>query len=374
VVNTGGRVFESRIRNVLCPGCGLIYNDPMPSDAELSDLYRAMARDIADRPQPASARILPIERDQAEFVSGHAGVERPAVLDIGCSMGGFLAALRETGARVMGVEPSPHDAEVARTRFGLDVRPGFFEQADFGSLRFDVISLRFVFEHVRDPRAIVRRARGLLAGGGRLFIEVPNLAMPFVGLDDYFSYGHLQTFTAETLAYLCARENMIPVAVVEGTNVFESSPHPPSIRAILRSGEASEPESPNVDAVRAHLARYLDARRRLIARVAARVGEATESCRRVVVYGAGTHTAELWRACPFLAERTVAMVDGNSKLQGHRFLGVPVHSPREILSLEPDRIVVSARTAEPVIAAFLRQHGLEERTVRLYEHAGVAAA
>jgi 2-polyprenyl-3-methyl-5-hydroxy-6-metoxy-1,4-benzoquinol methylase len=406
-VNTGAEVFTSRIRNVLCRACGLIYNDPMPSSAALTALYRAMARDVSDRPAGVSGRIMPIERNQAAFVRGYVpDAPSPRVLDIGCSMGGFLAALAEAGARTVGVEPSPHDAAVAREQFGLDVRPGFFEEIEFGSERFDLISLRFVFEHVSGPRALVRRARRLLADGGLLFIDVPNLAMPFVGLDDFFSFGHLQTFTVETLSHLCALEGLLPVAVEENRNLFESSPHPPSIRALYAwpagardagkgrpEGDPRRPEGrhstepsrsdrddtaaaapPDVGAVRTLIERYRTARASLVAAVQGRLREALAGRRRVVVYGAGTHTAELWRVCPWMAGPTVAMVDGNPRLQGHTFLGVPVLSPRDLPSLAPDLIVISVRTAEPQIAAWLSEQGLGSITLRLYEHAGVAAA
>ena len=374
-VNTGARVFTSRIRNVLCRGCGLIYNDPMPTETELAELYVAMARDVSDRPAPATGRIMPIERDQADFVWQHVeGRGAPRVLDIGCSMGGFLAALRERGATTVGIEPSPHDAAVARDAFGLDVRPGFLEEIDFGAERFDLVSMRFVFEHVRDPRGIVRRARALLTDGGLLFIEVPNLAMPFVGFDDYFSYGHLQTFTRGTLQYLCGAEGLTPLVTEEHANVFASSPHPPSIRALL-AWRGTPPEIvPDVDAARAHLERYLQARASLIARAAGQLRDLVSLGGRVVIYGAGTHTAELWRACPFLAGKTVAMVDGNPALQGHDFLGVPVRSPRELRPLRPDAIVISVRTAEAQIAGFLAAEGFADRTVRLYAEAGTAAA
>jgi 2-polyprenyl-3-methyl-5-hydroxy-6-metoxy-1,4-benzoquinol methylase len=374
-VNTGGRVFTSRICNVLCTACGLIYNDPMPTEAELSELYQAMARDVSDKPSASTGQIMPIERDQAAFVSRHLGhAPAPRVLDIGCSMGGFLAALAEGGARTVGVEPSPHDAAVARERYGVDVRPGFFEDVDFGGERFDLVSMRFVFEHVREPRAFLRHARSLLTDGGLVFIDVPNLAMPFVGLDDFFSYGHLQTFTSATLSYLCALEGLTPIAIEENRNLFESSPHPPSIRALLGSSGQADVRPPAVATVRTLLDRYMSARRALAARVDAQLRSALDGRRRVIVYGAGTHTAELWRACPPLASHTIAMVDGNPRLQGHEYLGVPVHSPRDLPSLAPDLVVISVRTAEPQIASWLSGEGLGDITVRLYEHAGVAAA
>jgi SAM-dependent methyltransferase len=374
VVNTGGRVFVSRIANVLCRDCGLIYNDPMPTEEELAALYGAMAREIADRPV-AAPRIMPIERAQAEYIAPVLDARpRARVLDIGCSMGGFLAAVTERGASAVGVEPSPHDAAVARSRFGLDVRDGFFENITFGDERFDVVTLRFVFEHVRDPRGILRRVRALLAPNGRVYLEVPNLATPFVGLDDFFSYGHLQTFTPESLAGLCGREGFAVERMDTCANVYDASPHPPSIRAILAPGGAVSAPAAPVDAVRAHLASYHAAREVLVSRVTAHLRRALQDRRRVVVYGAGTHTAELYSRCPFLRAHVVAMVDGNPRLQGHEFLGVPVHRPRALAALDPDLIVISVRTAERQIAEYLAAEGFGPRVLRLYEDTGAAAA
>jgi FlaA1/EpsC-like NDP-sugar epimerase len=129
-----------------------------------------------------------------------------------------------------------------------------------------------------------------------------------------------------------------------------------------------------VDAVRGHLRAYHAAREAFVSRVTARLQRAVRDRRRVVIYGAGTHTAELWRLCPFLSEHVIAMVDGNPRLQGHEFLGVPVHRPRALAQLDPDLIVISVRTAETQIARYLAAEGFGPLVLRLYEDTGAAAA
>lgn len=372
-LNTGHRVFVACIRNVLCLECGLVFNDPMPTERELTDLYEAMSREVAEQGAADAAAPLPIEEDQARFVAPFLGDRpQPRVLDVGCSMGGFLGVLGRRGAVAVGCEPSGFDAEVARTRYGADVRPGFFEDIDFGAERFDLVALRFVFEHVRDPIAILRRASALLRPRGAVFIEVPNLAAPFVGLDDYFSYGHLQTFTRSSLAQVCARAGFRTLAAEESTNVFASSPHPASVRALVGVGRPIQMAA-DVEETRRLVREYQQRRAALLGRVRAVVDGATAGYARVVVYGAGTHTAELFTACPWLKDRTMALVDGNARLQGHDFLGLPVIGPGGLRDLNPDRVVVSVRTAEAAIAAFLESQGLGARTVRLYEPHAAAA-
>lgn len=62
----------------------------------------------------------------------------------------------------------------AHPEFGGDVVQAYFEEFDPAEERFDVIILGFVLEHVDDPDALLRRYRGFLKPGGRMFVAVPN--------------------------------------------------------------------------------------------------------------------------------------------------------------------------------------------------------
>jgi hypothetical protein len=128
----------------------------------------------------------------------------------------------------------------------------------------------------------------------------------------------------------------------------------------------SSPRSVDVNRVRALIERYQRDRESFMNAAASRLEGLTRG-RRTVVYGAGTHTAELWVRCPFLADRVVGFVDGNVRLQGHPFLGRPVHPPSDLPSLDPDIVVVSVRTAEAPIRRALAAYGYRERTVTLYD-------
>ena len=74
------------------------------------------------------------------------------VLDIGCGTGSLtIAATKGLGADILGIEPDPQRAELARSR-GLDVVCG---NVDRDLLRergpFDVIILADVLEHLAEP-------------------------------------------------------------------------------------------------------------------------------------------------------------------------------------------------------------------------------
>lgn len=101
------------------------------------------------------------------------------MLDVGCGNGDFLDRARAIGWRVRGIEPDPR-ARAQALALDLDVRDGEIEDLMAESVRFDVITLNHVIEHVPDPRRTLECALILLKPGGRLFLETPNVD----------SYGH----------------------------------------------------------------------------------------------------------------------------------------------------------------------------------------
>lgn len=93
------------------------------------------------------------------------------LLDIGCGMGAYLRAGQLLGMNVVGYEPSLNHSRIARTVFGFDVRPTYFEGTDE---RFDLIVLSHVIEHIYDPRAFLAMVVKSLRPRGRLMIVTPN--------------------------------------------------------------------------------------------------------------------------------------------------------------------------------------------------------
>lgn len=209
------RPFEFTV--VRCRSCGLSYTDPRPTADELRAYYpedywgrgageptEAGAKEHGgDAPAVASAEArdgvgaprrpvllerfenLYRRRQQREVVRwlGRLRPRRGRLLDVGAGRGDLLAALRDDGWRVKGVEPSAAAAETARRRFGLDVVAGTLDDAGLGDdgeeALFDAVVFAGVVEHLPDPLATLRRARALLAPGAVLAVLfLPRLDSP----------------------------------------------------------------------------------------------------------------------------------------------------------------------------------------------------
>ena len=134
------------------------------------------------------------------------------VLEFGCASGYMSEVLRDRlGASVVGVELDAEAAQLAAVHTER-VLVGDTEEldleAELGGERFDAILFADVLEHLRDPAALLRRARQFVAEGGVVIASIPNIAHASVRLallGGSFQYreeglldaGHLRFFTRE---------------------------------------------------------------------------------------------------------------------------------------------------------------------------------
>ena len=101
------------------------------------------------------------------------------VLEFGCSFGYVSEALQKRGCAVTGLEVDPIAAERA-AEFCERVVVGDLDtmdlRAELGDARFDVALCGDVLEHLRDPVAVLRQIRELLAPEGYVITSIPNVA------------------------------------------------------------------------------------------------------------------------------------------------------------------------------------------------------
>lgn len=193
---------EQEVRE--CETCGLVFQSPLPTEAQLERYYRLDYR--RDYSEPSLEERYEI--DQPDAVARvcrlvpllHAGSR---LLEIGSGSGAFLEAIAPHVGRAIGVEPEDA-ARAWLTARGTQVVP-MLEDAD--AERFDAIVLFHVLEHVLDPVNFIKALTPYLAPGGRVVVEVPNIDDALVAvyhvrsyLPFYYQKAHLFYFSAKTLA------------------------------------------------------------------------------------------------------------------------------------------------------------------------------
>ena len=96
--------------------------------------------------------------------------EEKTVLDIGAGTGDFLLACEKSGWNVIGIEPNKEARNIALKK-EIKLHQ---ELKDVSNLKFDVITLWHVLEHVPNLKVYLSQIKKLLKPNGVLVIAVPN--------------------------------------------------------------------------------------------------------------------------------------------------------------------------------------------------------
>jgi SAM-dependent methyltransferase len=117
-----------------------------------------------------------VDRRLDEMVATLASFRRTGRwLDIGCGAGSLVRAAARADWDVEGTEIAPQPVAML-CREGFRVHLGDVMDLELTPGTYDVVSLIEVLEHLRDPFAILQRARDLLRPGGALYLTTPHAA------------------------------------------------------------------------------------------------------------------------------------------------------------------------------------------------------
>ncbi len=193
------------LTTVICRECGFVFTNPVPPrslyERFYRDAYATYYGPIAPRPGAQNRRICPQATSRRlDWIESERGLKGTRLLELGPGQGLFLWWARQRGASVLGVEPSKDFCQTLREA-GLPYRGCTLEDltaTEAGAP--DVVVMFHVLEHFYDPNSGLAACHKLLAPGGLLAIEVPNILKPYRSLDRYFlRYVHLSNFSLQTL-------------------------------------------------------------------------------------------------------------------------------------------------------------------------------
>jgi len=158
-----------------CSACGSLFVHPSPAEEVLAAYYRDLSGEQNSRVcwENSSLHAHAMWAGALDEAIRLAGPGR--LLDVGCGAGQFLEFAAGRGwSDLEGIELSPLAAARARKASGATIHEVEFAAARLETGSFSAISLWDVFEHLRDPRAAIRRSFELLRPGGVLMIGTPN--------------------------------------------------------------------------------------------------------------------------------------------------------------------------------------------------------
>jgi SAM-dependent methyltransferase len=166
----------------VCAACGLGFLSPRPTAEAYGAFYGSVYRPLVSA---YHGRLIDAETVQDEqrgyaaelaaWVAREHGGTAGSVLDVGGSTGVVAAAFAQPGVTVTVLDPAPDELAVAAAA-GMEVVEGFAEDFDPGDQRWDLVLLCQTIDHLLDVTATLTAIRGLLADGGRAFVDVLDVS------------------------------------------------------------------------------------------------------------------------------------------------------------------------------------------------------
>lgn len=177
-----------------CEACGSWTQSPRLSDQSLNSLFNS-DRYFGTAEQPGLVYSNYIADESARQSEAYSRLRhdlvplmrRPdaRVLEVGCASASLLAACRNQGWTVKGIDWSQQMVDAARTLNGIDVIKSDPLEIDFPPDSFDLIMLFGTFGNLRHPRRYLERFHRWLSPTGRLAFNYVDSGAFFVK----YAYG-----------------------------------------------------------------------------------------------------------------------------------------------------------------------------------------
>jgi SAM-dependent methyltransferase len=332
----GGEQFALAV--TMCPGCRLIQLSAYPPlDAivprvpwirytEQEGHLDAVARQVTVGP----VRVLgigPFDRPLLERIAGHGG--SVAQLDL----------FAEAGVAAAAGFPYLETLQA-------HLRPALLEHIAKRHGRADLVVLRYLLEHSRDPLASLEALKSLIAPGGSLLIEIPDSAGFLARCDYSFIWEeHVCYFTENSIARLAWQAGYGVDAIHRYAGPLEDA-----LVAILRPDAArvAAPERDPAELFSSYCAAFPDIASACRTKLQAHVDAGS----RIALFGVG-HQAIMFLNAMRLQPLIAMMVDDEPNKQGYVTAGstVPVVTSAAMLddpSIDVCLLAVSPRTAPKI--------------------------
>jgi len=220
-------VRGASLKLVRCRGCGLVFISPRLSS--VSTVYESDSIGNSLYYAESMENDKETFRQRLSFVSSYQKSAK-VVLDIGASVGTFLAVCREKGFKELyGVELNPGSRAQAKGLFSLTLAQELPQ-----GVKADLVNMSDLIEHLEDPVEYLRNLRGYVKDDGVLLITTPDYERWVTKLVNIKPDEHLFYFTKGTLTKLLAKAGF-EVAYMGNTTRFVRFRH------LIRSSTSHNP-------------------------------------------------------------------------------------------------------------------------------------
>lgn len=350
-----------------CPRCGLLQTAHTPPRTHVFGAQYRYLSSFGD------AIVRSAEQHAESLIADLRLTRDDLVLEIASNDGYQLAPFAERGIGILGIEPTPIAARIARER-RIDTREAFFDEDLARSLRDEGVAPRLVIAknvvaHVDDPIGLLRGVAHILAPGGRLAIEAGYAR-------DLVEHAEFDTIYHEHQCYLTATAigDMLAGAGLTVTRAERIALHGGSLRVeamracdvgpdqIALSPPTLRDEEETIGiTTRRFVAGYADRVHRQIDAIRTAVLRITQEHGPIAAYGAAAKGTVLLNTLGLTTDHVAWVADRNLHKHGRLMPGThqPVVPVERIASDPPPALLLLAWNFADEIAR--QQHAYLER-------------
>jgi len=338
-----------------CEQCALIFLNPRMGPNKLSSYYKKQSRiprEELDQGSPFN-NLMELQLDFIEKIKPIHTVR--AALEIGCAEGFFLRNLQARGKDeilLYGVELS--DVYVQQAKVNLKnqavILDTSIENAEFEEVKFDLIIIRHVFEHLADPVGMLKKIKILLSPNGVVYIEVPDSEDIKLTISNFYHHEHLLYFTPLSLSLMLSRSGFQSYCCerFEGNPVNSGFSYP-VIRSLSTISDSTHPQIPAGHAsyvYNKNKLRLKDYHNSLLINIRERLKRLNKNEKRIAIFGAGPHTVDFLELLKSDNIRFEKIFDNNQNKQGKSLRGIPIVRPDNNTLKSVDCVLISSAEFE----------------------------
>lgn len=210
-------ISQEEFHIVSCKQCAFKFLNPRPSQKEIGRYYdsqrylshQSEKKDLVAQLYDWVKNHITLPQ-KYRWIKKYSSKEVGSLLDVGCGNGSFLRYMQNKGWQCSGIEP--HTPALQFVQDKSHIYPSFNE-IEKKNIKFDVITLWHVLEHVHELDFYMNKLYELISEKGKIFIAVPN---PASYDSQYYKEfwaawdppRHLYHFTAYHMHNLCWKHGL----------------------------------------------------------------------------------------------------------------------------------------------------------------------
>ncbi|GHU55919.1 hypothetical protein FACS189442_4020 [Spirochaetia bacterium] len=164
-----------------CPDCGMVYMNrlnPPPIEYEKEYFFDFYKKQYGKTYIEDFPNLINMGKKRLAIIKSLLADGPAELLDIGCAYGPFLQAAREAGFAPVGIDPAEDAVAYIRKELNIPAFQGFFPDTRLPEVlkddAFSAVTLWYVIEHFRNPKAALEECRRILRPGGVLAFSTPS--------------------------------------------------------------------------------------------------------------------------------------------------------------------------------------------------------